>query len=667
MKLKKLLNYLSLVFLSLLVPLSSFGGDYNYSKELGTMTVTAQKSSENIQDVPISITAFDEIDLEDRNIDSLEDIAQYTPNLTFLNFGGLGFLAPTMRGLYADPSSNSSTVGLYVDGVPTLTTFGFDVLVNDVERIEVLKRPQGTLYGKNAESGVINVISKKPGDSLKGRVSFENGEDNKRLYSIGLSGPVIQDKLRLGFSGRYYEKDGFIENTYHNRTSDDRENWFGRVYLNYEPTDNLEISLVSLKLNRNDGAGSMNNLNAEDLYEVPSDGNAYSRLTTFSNSLKLEYQIGDLNFTSVTCYKDDGEKRATDLDRTPIPEKQNHGSFDSTYETLSEEIKFTYSSQKIKYLFGLYGDKNESLVKNRKRRYLKPDNYNENETDDESIGVFAHVDYFMTDKLSILGGVRYDYDDKEFKIRNKDVALENSYSAFSPKLAVKYRLNENLMTYSTIAKGYKSGGFFLFAPVGKQKYDKETLINYEIGFKSTMLNKSLLVNGAVYYMDIDDMQVYTSLDGVYGYLSNAAKATSVGFELDASYSLSRGVKFYAGFGYNKTTYDTFEDAVDDYKDNEAPYTPEYNYTLGCQYRHADGFFARMDLNGYGEMYQDKMNESKKDAYSIVNAKVGFQMESVDLIMYAENLFDEEYHTEYAGHHLVLSDPREIGFRVNYRF
>lgn len=639
-------------------------------KSLESLIVTAQKTEENIQDVPISLTVFDEYAIEDRNIKSVKDIALYTPNLYLANPGDFGSLSPSVRGLSSDATFISTTVSMYIDGVPTLNTVAYDSVLDNIERIEVLKGPQGTLYGKNAEAGVINIVTKKPGNKLKGKVGVEIGSDNKRQYSLSVSGPLVKNKFYIGASGRHYEKDGFVENTYLGRCDNDRENRYGKVFLRYTPTDSLDISLISSKFKRDDGSPSINTIAAVDKRKVATDINGFTKNETTTHSLKIEYDFANYSFESITSEKEDEIDRFVDWDYSPM--EYYHSYLAETFKNRSQEFKLSSKSNSLSWLVGLYADKGE---KKGGFNVLSMDPRAAGETlnnlDDESIGVFTHFDYKINDKLSILGGLRYDKDKREIDDKNQDIQLDFSYSEVSPKLAVEYNLSNDIMTYATMAKGYKSGGFYLYAPPGySKKYDKETLWNYEIGLKSSFFNNALILNGSVYYMDISDMQVLSSVGKTgKGYVSNAAGATSIGFELEADYKVSKELSLFFAFGYNDTTFDKFSDSQGDYEGNYNPNAPKYNYSIGGRYRHSSGFFTRVDLNGYGKMYLDKANKYEQDAYYLLNAKIGYELENFDLYFYAKNLFDKEYDMEgaYNGYYTMLSDPKETGIQFAYRF
>lgn len=638
--------------------------------KLNEVIVTAQKSEEKVLDVPISITLFDELAIEDQKVESLKDIARYTPNFLASNPGDFGVINPSIRGLNTDPSSAATSVSMYIDGVPTFTTLGYDAILEDIERIEILKGPQGTLYGKNAYAGVLNILTKKPDNEKRGKIKVELGSKKKRLLAFNVSGPIIEDELFLGLSARHYEKEGFMKNTYLNTRENDRENNFGKIYLRYTPSDNLELSLISSKVQRDDGSVSQNLSIAKDPKKISSDINGYIKSHTLSHALNLVYNWDKYKFSSTTTYQKNRDYRLADFDYKPIVEY--HSYVDASYVNKTQEFKLNVNEGKFNYLLGLVADKFDKDGGYRIDSAFYPPSYKgqfDTILDDKSYGVFAHADYKINDSFSILGGLRYDKDEKSIKDLRNNVSLDSSYSEISPKLAFKYQLNDKTMTYLNIAKGYKSGGFYQFAPSGKQAYDKETLWNYELGFKSSMLNDKLNLNAALFYMDISDMQVLTAINANQGYLSNAASATSKGAELEINYALSNNLSFFSSLGINQTKFDKFSDSKGNYGGNYNPYAPKYNYNLGFQYRDERGLFLRTDINGYGKTYLDKANKFEKKAYSLVNTKIGYESDSFEVYLYGNNIFDKNHDTVgyYEGQYTMLYPQREIGIQLNYRF
>jgi iron complex outermembrane receptor protein len=646
--------------------------------ELETMTVTAQKQEENVQEVPVSITVFNEQDIEDMKIESVRDIADFIPNLMIFDNGQPGVNSPSMRGIHATVAFTVST-GLYVDGVPVLTPSGFEEGMLDIERIEVLRGPQGTLYGKNTEAGAINIITRQPDNEFRGKVSAQGGEDKKGQFSLNLSGPLQKDKLYLGIAGQYYRKDGFIENTTTGDTVDDREHWFGRAHLRWTPTDKLDISLIASRLEYDDGqinfgftekGAAMFGLPAPQDRKVTSNLEAEHKSSDDSQSLKITCDISDsLTLTSVTArriYKDinimDGDFSSATL---------MHTDKDNEYSKISQELRLNSSAERLKWIVGLYYDKDQYDVDFKVTSdfpIMAP--VTSRDIDGDTYAAFTHLTYSLTEQLSLVGGLRYEEEESEFEDNIDNRKFDDSWSELTPKIAMEYRFTPAIMTYVSASKGYRSGGFNTLATDPQYySYDAETLWSYEIGIKNAFLDNRLILNGSVYYMDITDMQVTEAVAPVVSYFTNAAEATAKGVELEMTARVFDGLGLMAGFGYSDIEFDSFKDAMGDYKGNKNPFAPDYTFNIGAQYRHYSGFYVRGDLIGYGKMYFDKANEYSRDPYEIVNAKIGYETEDFDIYLYAKNLFDKEYDSDgyYSGFYTIYSEPGEVGLQLTYRF
>lgn len=632
----------------------------NDTKQLDTVTVTAQKTEENIQEVPIAMTVFDEFAIEDRKIESIQDVASYTSNFTLIDKSG-GVHTPAIRGISNSLpviSSSSQPTSVIIDGIPVSNAQGFNATLMDIERIEVLKGPQGTLYGKEAEAGVINIITKKPNNETRGKIGAEFGSDNKKQYTFSASGPIVKDKLFVGVSAKHYEKDGFIKNTLLGGYTNDKENDYGRVNLRYTPNDDLEISLISSKFKLNDGNLDFIGGTIPDK-SMSTDIQGYDKSNTTSHALKVSYDINDYLLESITTYRNVKSDALHDYNFAEMIFNREHDKY-------SQELRLSNSSDSFKWVAGIYADKYKLDEKTHwSYKPLIPSTQ-----EGSSLGLFIHTDYAINDKFSFISGARYDKDDKKFE--NSTTKLDLSDSEVSPKVSLKYQQDKNNMYYTTISKGYREGGFHPEAPNGYTKqYKKETLWNYEIGSKNTFLDNRLIVNSSIFYMQIDDMQVKTyPISGLNkSYVDNAAKANSKGFEIGLNGKLTDSLELFGSYGYTEATFDEYSDTKGDYSGNKNQFVQNYNYNVGIQYRDAKGYFARADLNGYGKTYFDNANKNSRDPYKLVNAKLGYEAEDYDIYLYGKNIFNKEYHSigMYNGKGVVFSQQREIGLQLAYRF
>lgn len=653
--------------------------------ELDTMTVTAQKQEQNVQQVPISMSVFSEQDVEEKNIDSITELADFVPNLMIYSHAS-GMNSPSMRGIHASPETLTTSTGLFIDGVPVLSAIGFDDALLDIERVEVLRGPQGTLYGKNTEAGAINIVTRQPGNEVVARVaaeagmllSAETGDRIKGRYSLNASGPLVNDKLFFGLAGQYYHKDGFIENTRTGDPDNDRANWSGRMQLRWTPTDRLDVSLIVSGIKYDDGSVDMNLAEAgtamfmlppfEDR-KVASNLAGYNKADGDTEALKIAYSLTDrLTLTSISTRRMYHEKSGIDWDFSPWT--LLHSIKDNKYIKLSQEVRLDSSSDKLKWLLGFYYDNDDNDIGFEQDSMIPSmQRTTDREFNGDAYAVFGQVGYFLTERLRVVGGLRYGVQEQEYIDHVAGTKYDDSWNNLSPKVAVEFYFTPDVMAYVSASKGYRSGGFNTVATDPQYRdYDEEELWSYEIGLKSALFNNRLILNGAVYYMDIDDMQVYESISPTMSFLTNAAKATAIGVEGEMRVKITNELTAMAGFCYNDIEFDEFSDALGDYKDNETPYAPEYSFNIGAQYRHGSGFYSRVDLIGYGEMFLDRANEYSRDAYEIVNLKIGYETEHYDIYLYGKNIFDEEYNSEgyYDGFYTLYSEPGEVGLQATFR-
>ncbi|HBT89711.1 MAG TPA: TonB-dependent receptor [Desulfobacter sp.] len=656
--------------------------------DLGETTVTAQKQEENIQEVPISITLLNGQDIEDRKIESVREIADFVPNLMIFQHDSSSANTPTMRGMTAPCEAFTVSSGLYVDGVPVVSSVGFEASLIDIERVEVLKGPQGTIYGKGAEAGVINIITRQPDNEFRAKISAEGGmllssetdDPARKSVALNISGPVLEDKIYMGVAAEYYQKDGFIENTYTGSDMNDKEHWFGKIHVRSTPLDDLALSLIVSRLQYDDGAPNMNSgesgaamfgLSTIEDRKVPANLDGEDTSTNDTQSLKMDYGLSDaLTLTSVTTHRLYEQVTKADVDFSSAT--LQHAWKDSEYGAVTEELRLGYQAGRFKWLIGVYFDSNYSDV----RYGLQSDisgwaaSYSR-DIEGETYAAFANITYPLSEKFNLVAGLRYEVEDAEFKDNVTNLTIDDSWDGLTPKIALEYLISPDIMGYVSASQGYRPGGFNALAVTNIDyiNYDSETFWSYEAGIKSAFADDRIIVNTALFYMDITDMQVSENLSLSEAYLTNAAEATAIGAELEITARVTKGLTLTAGFGYTDIEFDDFQDSLGNYEGNKNPYAPEYTFNVGAQYRHPSGFYARTDLIGYGEMYFDKANAFSRGSYEIVNAKVGYETEHFDIYLYGKNIFDERYDSDgyYGAYYNIYSDPGEYGLQVVYRF
>lgn len=664
---------LSVFLFFLLLFIGTAGAEEPLSLE--NLTVTAEKQEEDLQKVPVSVTALTGMEIEDRRIHSISDVADFTPNFINFDTGIVGLSTPSIRGIHQE-SSGTSPVGLFVDGVPILTATGFNDQLLDIERVEVLRGPQGTLYGGGTEAGAINVITRQPDNEVRGKASLEAGEDDKLRLTASLSSPIKKDVLAFSLSALHYEKDGYIKNTNTGKMGNNRDYDYGKAILRWTPSSTLDISLIASGLKHDDGAQGLalgpESINMLGLTpkerEVDSDLQGWNKSESNMQALKVAWDMSEhCMIESVTTRRRYRSHYQNDWDFTPYAVM--HKEMDNTLRNVSEELKFSWKGEGASVVTGVYADMDDNdftdinLVDGKVE-----ENHN---TSGKGLGLFVHGEKSLTDKLSVVTGVRYDWAEGEFDDSIRSREIDESWSELSPKLSFKYAATPEMMVYAGASKGYRKGGFNDHAgATDPETYDEESLISYEIGTKNQWLGNRLRVNASVYYMDISDMQVRVDSGGPgENYTENAAEAYSTGAEVEVTGRVTTGLTLSGTFGYNRTAFKDYSDAEGDYDGNKNPYAPDYTYSLNGLYRHPVGIFTNLSYVGTGEMYLDKKNVYKRDAYGVVNAKVGYETDHLDIYVYADNLFDEEYNAigYFGGFYNVYSPPREVGVKVACRF
>jgi iron complex outermembrane receptor protein len=416
-----------------------------------------------------------------------------------------------------------------------------------------------------------------------------------------------------------------------------------------------------------DDEANRSNLTDQNDREVSSDFDSYNRSEVLLSALNVSYNLNkNMSFSSITAYRDYDEIQQDDWDYSDDDAQKFHASNDSSFQTLSEELKLNYKSQNIKLVSGVFLEKGDMHIDKDRDAYWGFKTVIR-DYESESIGLFSHLTYEISEKLSVLGGLRFDWETQDYE--DSSEKIERKDDEVSPKIGFTYNLQKNLMLYTTVSKGYRSGGFNSLVPDGYSKtYDKESLYSYEVGLKGLAFNNNLKYDVALYYMDITDMQVNCYIDPANVIKTNAAEATSKGIEASLQLKLTECLSLFAGFSYNDIAFDEYNDGQEDYTGKRTSFSPEYNFNLGILYRARNGFYASADISGYGDMYLDTRNEYKRDPYELANAKIGYETSNYDIYLYAKNLFDKEYNLNgtWDGVYKYYSEPREIGLQFVYR-
>lgn len=680
-------------------------GEFKKDKKLGSIIVTAQKVEENIQEVPVAVTVFDEISIDDFKIENVDDVIDFVPNMTFDASYAQGSNVSSIRGLKSSTFTGKNPVVIFIDGIAQDNSADYGLDLMNIERIEVLRGAQGTLYGKNAIGGVINIISKKPGNEIDSKIQFEAAEDETYRVKSYINGPIIKDKLFFGLSQNYLKTDGYMENDYPGEDKvNDEESIAVSSRLRWKPSEKIDLNFHSSLSHTESGTGTaVNGETGEVKYHELRNPNDEMDYDSYRAALNISYDGGFAQLNSITTF-------------SFYEENMNHDNFylgkwkptaysDYFYRTLSQEIRIESKENDsgVKWVGGFYysfeDTRREEIAYEYDTRpmfgyktyYNWPDDTNES-----VYAVFGQMTYPLSSKLDFTGGLRCEYSEKEmdyvYELTRSDTGqilgsdpynptaetnveynIDDSWSVLLPKAILSWRENEDMMFFASISKGYLAGGFNLCENIkDKAKFDEQTSIDYEFGIKTSWFDKRLIFNSTFFYLDIDDMHVYYAPDGRTYITSNAGKASSKGVEIEFMARPLKGLDIIASYGLTHAEYDEYENTRGvDCSGKDIPSSPDYTLNLAAQYRNHHGFFCRLGMQGFGRTYFDEANSVYQESYQIYNAKIGYESSKWDIYLYGKNIFDEEYFSfgtvMATGIKANVGEPQTFGVVASFRF
>jgi iron complex outermembrane receptor protein len=664
--------------------------------------VTARRRSESVTKVPESVTVFTEQKIEDARIRRLSDFVNQTPGFEIHDGESAGVFRMSIRGI-TQTNQGDAPVTMVVDGVTLPYANAFGKALFDVSQIEVLKGPQGSLYGQNAIGGAVLITTKQATDEFSGRLTVSHGNENTSELVTSLSGPIIKDKLLFRASSYFSHDDGDMHDVFYpNGRKFDRETRKAvRGDLTANLTDDFKVVLAgeggstsyngSPLVPRGFSVGSgipgvttdqLNDLLVLNRPNQTSDRIPHTNQNYWDTSLKADWNLGFATVTSVTAYQVVNEREVQDLDVSYIP--FIYGNLNNFIKAFSEELRISSNATgNFHWVAGVY------LLNTRRDYDIDPAYINATllstgDTDPahavyvpfsqtlqaqhlNSRAIFGQAEWDVTSKLQLTLGGRYDIDPRRnlttgFTADGPLTPLKQkrTFRQFQPKASVRYSITRDINVYATVARGFRPGGFNSGTNGDVlQAFAPETTTAYEIGAKASLFNEHATLSLAGYHTDYKNQQlslIHIDASGSVSQDNFSVKKTRIqGVEANIAVHPIAGLDLEGGFAYTDGKIRKFGDALvgasfdpSSYVGNTVPLTSktmltgsaQYSVPLNAHWRAV----ARVDAQHYGTLYWEPDNRAKRSPFSLVNLSVGVKSDHWELRAYGNNVFDKRYDT-----------------------
>jgi len=696
--------------------------DTTAAGDLEVVLVTAQRRAERPQDVPITLTNIDAEQLGRGDVQQLSDIAKLTPGVRFDNTAG--FSQPTIRGVGSAiiSSGTGSNIGIYMDGfyVPNPMTADFQLL--NVQSVQVLKGPQGTLFGRNSTGGAILVTTTEPSRTSSAVVDASYGSYNAQRYQLYATGG-LSDTVAVDVSALYREGDGFVRNIATGSNKDAAYDASSvRIGLKAELTDRLSVVLryshadtddpTSVAANTYEQGGQVYSVGAvippalvaTDRKKVSNTSRTSFDSDVDAVQLTATYDFDAAILNSYTQYRDEGGLHYLDSDNASVP------VFDLTFEVLDEIFtqEFVLSSTPggpLQWTAGLFyfDDKNDFTNVNGSVGGGPPLLIGNSGTHTRSMAAFADLTYEVVENWFVTGGLRYSYDEitDAFYFTGPlqgggglTQVPDVDDNRLTPRFVVRHALNDHSSVYASFTRGYKAmvlnvGGFV------SDRIDPETITSYEVGYKYVASGLSLDLSA--YHYDYKDLQV-ASYDNTRSIVTNAADSRVNGLEGQVSYQFSSDFEVNAGAAYLDAEYESFPtspsfdqcldfvacgpayglfpNAVTDASGFRMQRSPEFTGNAGMRYSR-DLARGRLSLSGTlsytSKFYFDTSEQSFQDGYELLSLRAEWTdpSERYSVAVFGDNVTDSEYRTLVTPNQFafpsVWGTPATIGVSARAKF
>jgi len=673
------------------------------AQTLDTILVTSQGRTEELQKAAAPIAVFSEVRIQDAGITTTSDFVRLVPNMSYDTSFTVGTSYVSMRGIQ-QINNTDAPVAVVVDGIPQNNQKEFRMDLFDVEQIEVLRGPQGALYGRNAVAGAIIVNTKQPSNFTEGFFQAGAGGHGLRKVSGAASGPLLEDRLFYRISMSASDFDGEFNNTFLNEKVDWLRGHDLRAQLKWLPSDNQQIEWRANSSRLRGGSvyniiyESIDPNNANIWGDLASDIPGRSDRHIDASSMKYRWDGEAMSLTSITGYTNIFEDFYSDLDfcnpvRCPGGMYGTLGQVDQSQvlkvHQLSQELRLSSPlDAPVQWTGGAY------LLNTRRKlntlvNQVDPDPpvpfIISNESNrNRAWAIFGQVQFSMSDVDRLEISLRFDHDRRrQTDLSSGLLVNEGSWSAWQPKFTWSHDINDDQMLYATAGRGFRSGGF---NGIGGRPFSAENLTSYEVGYKSSWLDNRLSFNSALFYQYDKDYQFfYMNVSGGQAQvLSNLSRVEIYGLETELNWKPQPGWELFASLGLldsyvKKVGEAEFNTNLSITKGRRVPRSEPYSAVLGSQWNFPLGAYRamfRFDVSRKGTRTWEADNLYLMDPVTLVNTRFTFFGNGRwNLTAWASNLFNHRYYTDFnsdgfggLGHDLGFPAPgRRFGLDFRYDF
>ena len=689
------------------------------------IVVSALRRDQNLQDVPAAVTAFSTETIENAGIEKPLDFINLTSNVNLVETQNSGNAFIIIRGITQARNSEPS-VAVVIDGVQQVNPAAFNQDLVDIAQIEVLKGPQGGLYGRNAIGGAIIITSQKPTDEFSG--SIKAGIDNGFGWNVraGISGP-LSDTVKYRVSGSYRDTNGYLRNTFLNEDADPAKDLSVRGNLLFEPGNGWTADLRASYARLETQALYFNIVNDVNDVSLPIRVNnrGINNRDILNVAAKFAYEGDGFTATSITSYDTVKEILTGDaFNFLPFNESLLVAVFGLPFDlaqsqylnvkAVSQEIRIeSPKNDKLFWMFGGYYIDTQ--------RYISTGNlldfqqgvfpvYRTPSTNPASPqstfladsqnnfawSVFGNLGYEFSDQFRVDTSLRYDRDKRVNTTLTPTAFLPNvpgfpqgttgqkrraTFDDLQPKITLTYQPNDDVTLYGGYSRGFRSGGFNQTGVGGvaassgivgvSDIFKDETASTFEVGVKTRLLDRKLTLNAAAYSTLSKNSYffVFLAANSTQN-LGNVPKTRIQGFEIEANFRPTSNIQLNAAAGYTFSEIKEFPDATA--IGNEAPLISRYTYNLGAQYTPELGNglngLLRVDYRRTGKTWWEPFNTTVRQPVDLVDARLGVSSDSWTMAAFASNLFNEKYNAEFSpGGFVFKARPRIYGLEASYKF